>query len=193
MKFTISSVIALALAASTTALPTAIPTEQDHRSLSLRQAVSAKANALNGKLLSINKNIGSLTTTTKGYNGGLMAATGVADKANALDSSIKSATTAVKATQKLNSADSGAVIKSVNTITPSIDATINALVSKKSQFASAGVQGIVSDQINSLKTDTSSLAVALKKIISNDKQKAVSDPLASIAKSFKKATVAYSS
>lgn len=187
MKFSIISVLVVASTASAAAVPYLIPRAPGaYKAYYPRQAAS-----INSTLSTINTNVLALTQTVTAYTGGLIAAAGVASKESTLDTSIKTATTAVSGMPKLSSAESKNMLASVNTLTPNIQKTITALVAKKAQFTSAGVGGTVATDIKNLQTSTDALGKALSNIASDDTKADADKALATIDASFKEASAAF--
>lgn len=92
---------------------------------------------------------------------------------------------------KLSPADSQALIGTVGTLTPNIQATVKALTDKKQQFSAAGLTGTVSTDIKNLQTDTDALGKALVGIASDDSKTQATQSLTTIDESFKQATAAF--
>lgn len=94
-------------------------------------------------------------------SGGLFGAIPITNAESALDKSIQQGTTDAKATSQLSSADSNSVIAAIQNLTPDIQTSLQAVQSKKAQFAAAGLTSTVQNDLASLKSDTDSFANAL--------------------------------
>lgn len=99
----------------------------------------------------INSGVTDLKNSVNSYNGGLFAALPVQTRAGDLQNEIESATTNANASPAVNEADSASIDAYItNTLSPNIDSTLDALVAKKSKFASAGLQNTVKTTLTNL-------------------------------------------
>lgn len=110
-----------------------------------------QAATIQSDLNSINNDVTSLRNSVNSYNGGLFAALPIQQRADDLQKEIEGATDNANASPALNEADSASIVSYIqNTLAPNIDGTLKALVSKKSQFASAGLQNTVKTTLTDL-------------------------------------------
>lgn len=120
------------------------------------------ASTVQSDLNTINSDTQKLTSDVNAYNGGLLAAIQPENDESQLDKDIKQATTDANNSAPVSDADATSIINYIkNTLTPSIESALSALKAKKSQFASAGLQNTVLNDLKTLKNDTDSLGSAL--------------------------------
>jgi hypothetical protein len=73
-----------------------------------------------------------------------------------------------QAASQLSSADSNSIIAAIQNLTPDIEAFIQAIEAKKSQFAATGLPSTVQNDLTTLKSNTDSFANTLISIASAD-------------------------
>ncbi|GAB7366191.1 hypothetical protein MBLNU230_g7751t1 [Neophaeotheca triangularis] len=135
--------------------------------LAISASVSASvikrdAASIQNSLETIDSDLRQLTSQVNGYNGGLFAALPIQSSESQLEDDIDAATSTAQASNPLSASDSQAIIAYINdTLEPDIEATLDALVAKKSQFQRAGLAGTVRGDLNTLRGKTNDLGDAL--------------------------------
>jgi hypothetical protein len=110
-----------------------------------------QAATIQSDLNSINDGVTALRSSVNSYNGGLFAALPIQQRAQDLQAEIETATDNANASPAINEADSASIVAYItNTLEPNIDGTLKALVSKRSQFASAGLTNTVRTTLTNL-------------------------------------------
>lgn len=113
-------------------------------------------------LNTINADTQKLTSDVNAYSGGLFGALPSQNDESQLDKDIKSATDDANNSAAVSDSEAQSIISYIkNTLEPNIEKALTALKSKKSQFASAGLQNTVLQDLKDLKTDTDALGSAL--------------------------------
>jgi len=102
------------------------------------------------------------------YNCGVSGAIPITNAESTLDNSTKQGTSDAKATSQLSSADSNSIIAAIKDLIPDIETSLQAVESKKSQFAAAGLTSTVQHDLSTLKSDTADFTNALITIASTD-------------------------
>ncbi|CAD6444258.1 88ee55e3-7759-4024-a49e-dd0ac489dc56 [Sclerotinia trifoliorum] len=127
-------------------------------------------------ITTIDTNVNALTNAVKNYNGGFFGLISVSSTESTLENSIKNAATDASNTSPLSSADSENIFVEIDNLKPDINEALNALVEKKSTFASAGVDSTVASDLANLKKETDAFGKALLAIFSSDvKQRLTAD------------------
>ncbi|APA10830.1 hypothetical protein SS1G_03523 [Sclerotinia sclerotiorum 1980 UF-70] len=135
-------------------------------------------------ITTIDTNVKALTTAVDNYNGGFFGLISVSSAESTLETSIKNAATDASNTSPLSSADSENILGEINNLKPDIDQALNALVGKKSTFASAGVDSTVASDLENLKKETDAFGKALLDIFSSDVKPRLTEDLNTIDTSF---------
>lgn len=104
---------------------------------------------------------------------------------------LRQATQSIKAMPPLNSEDSKQVLNSINTLMPNIQASLTALTGRQSEIKSAGLSGIVSSDLSSLKQQTDDLGNAMVNIASADVKPQAMQKLQSIDAMFQPTIAAF--
>lgn len=121
-----------------------------------------QASTIQTDLNNINSGVTDLKNSVNSYNGGLFAALPIQSKASDLQKEIDSATDDANASPAIGESDSASIVAYIqNTLEPNIDSTLDALVAKKSQFASAGLTNTVKTTVSNLQTSTNNYGMAL--------------------------------
>lgn len=89
-------------------------------------------------------------------------------RANILKLAIKAAANDAAATNPLSSLESNEISTSITNVTPDIETTLNAIVSKASTFTSFGLTSTVKENLATLKQDTETFGKNLNTICSSD-------------------------
>ncbi|KAH6722325.1 hydrophobic surface binding protein A-domain-containing protein [Leptodontidium sp. 2 PMI_412] len=119
-------------------------------------------------IAAINTNVQAVTTATNNYNGGILAAIPIVTAEGNLEAAIDQGTTDAQATPQGTSADSQSVIAAIDTLIPNIEASLTAIIAKKTQFAADGLTSTVYTTLGNLKVKTDAFSDALIAIASAD-------------------------
>lgn len=109
----------------------------------------------------IGNKVTALDNAIKSYTGGAIAALSIHSDAQALESSLNSATTDVQGTTGVSEADGQAILNQVNAIVPTIQDSLKQIAAKEPALKSAGVASIAKSDLSTLATDSDNFANAL--------------------------------
>ncbi|KAK6221138.1 hypothetical protein LQW54_001711 [Pestalotiopsis sp. IQ-011] len=144
-------------------------------------------------LENIDASTNSLTSDITAWDGTTAGAITIATAANSLGDLIDTANTDASDESVASSADSATIISYITeTGEPDIAASLNALVAREAEFASAGVASVVLSELQSLKNKTDTYGATLLSITSSDQQTAAQAELTKLDADFDAAITAFS-
>lgn len=147
---------------------------------------------INKDLATIDSDVKALTSAVQKFDGSSSAALSVLNAESKLDNDIKQGTKDAQATSPVSSTDCVNTVNYINnTLEPDVKASINALVAKKSTFASAGYQSTVCNDLKTLKSDTDSFASTLVGLCPSGNQAAATSAKNKIDADFQTGITAY--
>ncbi|KAJ5158183.1 uncharacterized protein N7500_007834 [Penicillium coprophilum] len=142
-------------------------------------------------LATITTDVQALDTGVKSWDGTLLGAVPLVNKLDVLQTDLKTAISDTAAAAAFSQSDSTAATNSIKTLTPIITTTVNDFVSKKAQFASAGLTNIVLSSLKTLKDLSDQLATNLQAKVTSGDVAAIKAAKVTIDASFDAAIAAF--